>query len=136
MLKNMGEFFDLLLKTENRQGKSWLEDIVNESEPTDFATFRAEPFNHEHVAELCDTVSMMMAERLQGICTEELYALISKWGHQFLQDIGEVAAKEGVDFGARGTDRNITITEVAEAAGVIEVIDGRVRPKQSDPEEE
>ena len=129
----MGEFLDLLLaQTENGQGKIWLEDFVAEEPPAELVMFRASPFNHENVQRLRDFMAGMMNERLAGICTEELYKLIQKRGHAFLQEIGELSASEGVDFGARGTDRNVTFAEILQGADIILVVDGKVQPKKQE----
>ena len=127
-IRCMGEFFDLLLKTEDGQGRIFLEDWDNELIPKDRRKFRGKPFNHKWVEILCAYVSSMMSDRLRGICTDGLYNLISRQGHAFLEEIGRVAAEHGVDFGALGTDRNVTIAEMAESQGVIRVVDGKVTP--------
>ncbi len=128
MISTMGEFFDELSKTKNGQGKIWLEDLVEECNPEQLAEFRATPFNHEEVLFLRDAICSMMYERLRGICTDELYERVGKNGHQFLEEMGVLSAKHGVDFGARGTDTNVTATEHCESAGVIKVVNGIVKP--------
>ncbi len=125
----MGEFFDLLLRTtQNGQGRIFLEDLDTEWKKKARRKFRSHPFNYDGVERMCLCVSELLGERLRGICTNELYRQVQHKGHAFLEEIGRVAAEHGVDFGARGTDRNVTPIEVAEFAGVTKVVAGKAFP--------
>jgi len=126
VVRNMGEFFDILFHTENEQGKIFLTVLKNEAEKKCFEKFRKKPFKPKHILALRDDLAGVMADRLDRISDDKLHALVLHRAHQFLEEIGDISATKGVYCGPQGTDCNITELEIAEASGILRFTDDQV----------
>ena len=125
-MTTMGEFLDLLAKSNNISGRLFLEWACRKVDPDNLRQFRACPFCKNGVTGLLTVLIPTMAECITMHDDLELYRSESRGAHEFLQELHRLACDEGILIGIEEVDVPLTYTEMAVAAGVAKVTDGMV----------
>lgn len=121
----MGEFLDLISQTEIMEARLLIEEWKIEvcAEP-DFIESGKSSITMEGILWLRGIISYFFAERLIGICTNALYARVSRAHADFIVEFDEKARLQG--FLITKPRACISATEAMKEAGIINVAGGKV----------
>ena len=124
MSKTLRDFVGVLRQSQVSQMQFWLSILEERSEQ--WQETLEWPLEADSIVVLADGFATLLAERLLGICTEQLYERTRREGHAILEEIHRLAAEQGIDININRIDRLLTYTEAAEAAGIVKVENGMV----------
>lgn len=113
-MKTFGEFFDAVEQwaEENaNEGEFHLENWVALSTPEKWEQARKTELTLEHFRFFAEDMASYIMERLQGICTDALYQVVTQEGHEFLKAIIEIGRTSGLQFADNEINLPLTPTE-------------------------
>jgi hypothetical protein len=118
-----GEFYDAVLPADDdldkMEGRVLMQVWTGLVDEAKWQEVRAMPLVYGLVHNFAEDMLTSFQERLAGICTDALYATVTKASRAFMSHIAEIAARFGHDVtGVCGGP--VTFTEALSRAGVIE----------------
>jgi len=120
------EFVDSLAETENIEAQIWLKEFKDRIDQKQWQRLKDSPLERSLVIQFAAIMNSLIRERLDSICTEELYYSTTVSGHEFLREIYQKAIAQGIEVKENEIDSFLTYTEMMAAAGYIKVKDNKV----------
>ena len=114
------EFIDLLSKTDIVEGQIWLEEWQNEL-GDEWEEIKSSELTQEFIFEFAQTIASHIWSRIVSICTDALYKLMVKAGHDFLIEICEKANECEIEVSLDEIDTCLTITEAMQSRGLVSI---------------
>jgi len=117
-----GDFFDALRAFSDDQDWSeacvLMDELARMDGPDVWKEVKAAAFDQKLATFLASEMLWMFRRRIEGICTDELYTLVLREAHIFLDELGRRAALAGFDVSPI-TTRGITLTDILVRASAL-----------------
>lgn len=121
-MRTFGEFFDAVehwAKENANEGELHLDSWAALASPEKWQVARATELSDNHFRCFAEDMAFYFVERIQGICTDELYQDVIQQGHEFLKAIAEIGQQFGLHVTVGEVDIPLSPSDAYARAGRI-----------------
>lgn len=124
--RTFGDFYDEVMPEEGdldkMEGRVFMEQWKALVDEARWQEVRRMPLIYGLVHNFTEDMLTSFQDRLAGICTDELYATVTRASHAFAAHIAEVAARFGHDV-TKVCSGPVTFSEALVESGLVRVVD-------------